>query len=367
MQGQIFDRGTIERRQSLAASSGRSYSSHHGSNRRPRVVSQDGSTEAPQASAGLLSSPAMPNIPPGSLYRGGRPYLLLDSSHRHSLGWQDDRKSGPSFVVVRLTRLDGVKVQQRFPLTEQGWAAAWQALSGLDAGAAAAIAGRLAQLEAGGRAVAALGALDAESVRCLRSVTFNGGAGEAQLTRGQTYDLRFLPDRLMVCLPRSAAALVEVPYRDVETVEVSGPSPGKSAAEVAPWVVGLGLLGALLGLVLFGLLGLLLGAVLFGLVGLLAGISSSKIETIIRLRARAGEFYFLLAGKRADAVRIELAEPLRAIENAGGRHAPDPAELTDLAPGSIPDQLTKLASLLQQSLITRDEFDDLKAKLIPKS
>jgi hypothetical protein len=332
------------------------------------VVSQDGSPEAPRASAGLLpSSPAMPNVPPDTLYRGGRPYLLLDSGHGHSLGWQDDRKSGHCFVVVRLTRLDGVKVQQRFPLTEQGWAAAWEALSGLDAGAAAAVAQRLAQLEAGGRAVAAVAALDAESVRCLRSVIFNGGAGEAKLTRGQAYDMRFLADRIMVCLPRSAAAVAEVPYRDVETVEVSGSSPGKSPGELAVLILGLGLLGALLGLVFLGVVGLLLGAVLFGLVGALVGVGSSKTETTVRLRARAGEFYFLLAAKPADAVRIELAEPLRAIENARGEHAPDPADLTDLAPGSIPDQLTKLASLLQQSLITRDEFDDLKAKLIPKS
>jgi hypothetical protein len=332
------------------------------------VASQDGSQEAPPVSAGLLpSSPAMPSVTSANLYRGGRPYLLVDSGHRYSLGWQDDRKAGPNFVVARLTRLDSVKVQQRFPLTEQGWAEAWQTLCGLDADAAAAVAQRLAQLAAGGRAVAALGALDAESLRCLSSVTFTGGAGEAQLTRGQTYDLRFLGDRLMVCVPRSAAAVVEVPYRDVETVELSGPSPGKSAAEVAPWVVGLGLLGALLGLVFLGLPGLLLGAVVFGLAGLLAGISSSKIETIVRLRARAGEFYFLRAGKPADAVRIELAEPLMAIENARGGHARDPAELTDLTPGSVPDQLTKLAALLQQSLITRAEFDDLKAQLIPRS
>ena len=33
----------------------------------------------------------------------------------------------------------------------------------------------------------------------------------------------------------------------------------------------------------------------------------------------------------------------------------------------IPDQLSKLASLLQQGMITRDEFEHLKAKLIAKS
>ena len=330
-------------------------------------MSHDGSQEAPRGSAGLLPSiPAMPRVPRADLHRG-TPSLLLESGLRHSLGWQDDRKAGPGFVVIRLSRLDRIKVIQRFPLTEQGWAAAWRALSGLDVGAAAAVAAKLAQLEAGRRAVAALVALDAESLRCLRHVTFNGGSGATPLTGGGAYDMRFLGDRIMVCLSGSAAAIVEVPYRDVETVEVSGSSPGKSPGELLVLILGLALLGGLLGLIVLGLLGFLLGAVVFGLVGALVGAASSKIETLVRLRARDAEFYFLVTKKPADALRIELSEPLRAIENARAARAGDLDEPTDLAPGSIPDQLSKLASLLQRGLMTRDEFEHLKAKLIAKS
>jgi hypothetical protein len=173
--------------------------SRHGCDRRRGVVSQHGSEEAPQVSAGLLpSSPVMPSVRRTSIYRG-RPNLLLEDSLRHSLGWQDHRKAGLSIVVVRLGWLDRAKVKERFPLTEQGWADAWQALSGLDAAAAAAIARKLEQVESGRRAAAALAALDAESLRCLRRMTYNGGAGGAPLTKGQAYDVRFLSDRIMIC------------------------------------------------------------------------------------------------------------------------------------------------------------------------
>jgi hypothetical protein len=330
-------------------------------------MSHDSSQDAPQVSAGPLSSiPAMPRVPPADLYPG-TPNLLLASGLRHSLGWQDHRKAGPGFVVVRLTRQGSIKVAERFPLTEQGWADAWRALSGLDAGASVALAAKLAQKEAGSRAAAAIVALDAESLCCLRRMTFNGGSGGAQLTKDQAYDLRFLADRIMICPSRSTKAIVEMPNQDVETVEVSGSSPRWSPGELLVLILVLGLVGALLGLVVLGLVGFLLGAVVFGLVGALVGESSNKIESIVRLRGRNAEFYFMNTEKRPDALRIELSEPLRAIENARAAQQGGSNEPEDLAPESIPDQLNKLASLLQQDLITRDEFEYLKAKLIAKS
>lgn len=331
------------------------------------MVSPDGPQEAPRVSAGLLPSvPAMPTVRPADLYPG-TPNLLLASGFRHCLGWQDSRKAGPSFVVVRLGRLGQSKVTERFPLTEEGWESAWRALSGLDAGAAAAVAARLADREARRRAAAALAALDAESSRCLRRVTFNGGSGAVPLAKGQAYDVRFLGDRITVCARRSADAIVEVPYRDVEAVEVTGSSPGKSPGELLVLILALGLLGALLGLLVLGLVGLLLGAVVFGLVGAVIGDASGKIETIVRLRGRDAEFYFLNTEIRPDALRIELSEALRAIENARAAQDGDSDEPTGPAPGSIPDQLSKLASLLEQGLITRHEFDHLKAQVIADS
>jgi len=188
------------------------------------------------------------------------------------------------------------------------------------------------------------------------------------LAKGQAYDLRFLGDRIMVCRPRLVDAVVVVPYLDVETVEVSGPGlVSKPPGEVFAVILALGLAGGLLGLVVLGLLGLFLGAVLFGLVGALVGAASTKMETIVRIRGRDTKFYFLHARMRPDAVRVGLSEPLGAIANARNAQAADSGELAEPASGSISDQLSKLASLLQHGLITREEFEHLKARLIAES
>ena len=77
----------------------------------------------------------MPSVPKSELYPR-TPRLLVNYGVRHSLRWQDDRKAGPSFVVARIGSSGSrVKVAERFPLTEPGWANAWQALVRCDPGA----------------------------------------------------------------------------------------------------------------------------------------------------------------------------------------------------------------------------------------
>jgi len=329
------------------------------------VVSNNGSHETRQVGADTQPSiPAMPSVPRGELYRG-MPFLLLDAGGlRHNLGWQDDRNAGPSFVVVRLSPLGAVKVKERFPLTEQGWANAWRALSGRDASAAAAVAAALVKREAAGRKSATLAALDAESLVCLRRLRYNGGSG-VPLAKGHAYDLRFLGDRIMVLPPGVAEAIVELPYQDVETLEVGGPGRvDKPTGDVLAVTLAVGLLGAVLGLFVLGLLGFFLGALIFGLVGALLGAGAAKTETIVRIRGESASLYFLHTERRPEALRMQLSEPLRAIRIARGGQPGDADEQAKLGSGSISDQLSKLASLLQQDLITRDEFEQLKARLI---
>jgi hypothetical protein len=101
--------------------------------------------DPPLEAAGAVSAsiPAMPVVPSSELYRGS-PHLLVQFGQRHSIGWQDARKSGSCFVVVRISVLDSVKVLERFPLTEDGWAQAWRALAKLDKNAAKAVVTSLA-------------------------------------------------------------------------------------------------------------------------------------------------------------------------------------------------------------------------------
>ena len=102
----------------------------------------DRAAEETEAGRALSTDPAMPAVRADTLWRGGTPYLLTDAG-RHSLGWQDTRKDGPVFVLVRINVMDTRKVLDRFPLTEDGWARAWAALLKLDPAAARAVAGEL--------------------------------------------------------------------------------------------------------------------------------------------------------------------------------------------------------------------------------
>ncbi len=277
--------------------------------------------ETPRATGDLLPAlPSMPIVAPDDVYRGA-PYVLLQSL-RHCVGWQDIGKTGPSFVVTTRRPGGGLKVLQRFPLSERGWAEAWQALSRIDASAAAAVAVRLAELEAGRRAAEALAALAARSSCYLASVSFDGGSDGGSLTEGQRYDLRFLEDRLMVCAQRSTHALVELPYADTETVEVSE-TAGQPAGVVLGLISGFGLAGAFLGYlaVVPRLIGLVLGAVVLGLVGGLIAAATSRNETIVRVRGRDAEFQFLIPIKRPHDIRRAMSEPLMAIRKASAAQA----------------------------------------------
>jgi hypothetical protein len=75
--------------------------------------------------------------------------LIPVGGQQYTLGWEDAKKDGPCFVVVRLGLITD-KVLDRFPLTEDGWARAWVTLVGLDAGAARAVAEEVQKLNAGG-------------------------------------------------------------------------------------------------------------------------------------------------------------------------------------------------------------------------
>jgi hypothetical protein len=329
------------------------------------VATNNGPQEAPQASAGQSASvPPMPSVPSEQLYRGS-PIILLDGP-RHSIGWQDHRKAGPGFVVTARKAVGSIKVVQHFPLSEQGWADAWQLLSHLDPNAAQAVEGRLAELKARRGAAEALAALAARSSYYLRSVTFDGGSDSGPLAKGQRYDLRFQDDRILVCTANSAHAFVELPYADVEDVEVSG-AAGQPASVMLGWISGLGLLGAFFGFLVLRLPGLLIGAVVLGLIGGLIAAATSKNETIVRVRGRAAEFQFLAQSKGADEVRRALSEPLMAIRKTNAPRAQGPSDPGEPTSDSVADQLGKLASLLQQGLITRDEFEHLKAKVIATS
>lgn len=82
----------------------------------------------------LAKVPAMPALRPLRALR-----MLPVTGQRYNIGWQDSKKAGPCFLVVR-TSVFGEKILDRFPLTKDGWSQAWAALVKLDADSALAVA-----------------------------------------------------------------------------------------------------------------------------------------------------------------------------------------------------------------------------------
>ena len=80
--------------------------------------------------AGPAAVPAMRYIPrgePNSHYTG--PRIIAPAGGKYFIGWElRDRKGDAAFAVIRCTVFDDLKVIERFPLTEDGWRQAWQAL-----------------------------------------------------------------------------------------------------------------------------------------------------------------------------------------------------------------------------------------------
>lgn len=83
--------------------------------------------------------PAMPVIRESEKYTSNLPYPLLDGMPR-VIGWQWGGKDGPAFVIVARGALGGLKVQERYPLTEDGWHDAWRTIERTDPAAISKIA-----------------------------------------------------------------------------------------------------------------------------------------------------------------------------------------------------------------------------------
>jgi hypothetical protein len=237
-------------------------------------------------------------------------------------------------------------------------------LSSLDAEAAAAVSSKIATVAERRSAAVTLADLDARTEYLLRYMTYNGGSSDSVMVRGKSYDLRFLDDRLMVCPQSAATAVAELPYHDLEAVDVSGSDRDGSPAEVLAVTLGAALVGALIGVAIHRLLGLIFGAMICGWIGAFAMVAATKTKTTVRLRSKDAEFFFLSTDKAEDAIRIALSGPLTAIERARTTRPGGSGEPADRASDSIPDQLDKLASLLADGVLSPEEFERLKAKVI---
>jgi hypothetical protein len=270
--------------------------------------------------------------------------LLIEDRHL-SIGWQNRpaKKGGPCYLVGKMSAVLGsTKVEERFPFTDDGWAKSWRFLMRNDNTLASRIRDELATRAEAERVRQDVARLDASALVNLPAVTFIGGyEGEQTLAAGQSYDVRFFDDRLEVTRPREAGALVELRYAEVQALEVGGPGivSGMSRGQQA---------------------GITLA---FGLVGAAIAYTDTKIQTLVRIQTQGSELHFLCCTITPEALRIQLSRPLAAIRGAQ-EGQPPPRPRQDGEPAAAIAELSRLASLLETGLLTREEFDSLKSQLL---
>ena len=321
--------------------------------RDPAVPEHPGGRSA-AAQAGI---PAMPIISQSEQV-SGHPYLLLDGLSP-TLGWEfrSSAKGGPAFVIVRRTGLGSLKVVESFPLTEDGWARAWQSLVRQNPAAVPQILARLGAREAEAAALRTQDAdsreaaeLEARALFSLRGVAYLGGyVPESAITPGLLYDVLFLEDRLVVFAHRQVKVLAEVPYSQIEDVGIGGPGLVKTGGRF----VGGG----------FGVTGAVEGMAIAAVLNALTTRTSAK--TIVRIQGSSCELFLLYTKLTPEQLRIAMSRTLGTIRSVRATQtAGVPQNETPAAAPSPVHELTKLADLLEKGLLTREEFDLMKSKLI---
>jgi hypothetical protein len=309
-----------------------------------------------RSAAAHAGVPEMPVILPSEQVPGA-PHPLLDGISP-TLGWEfrPPAKGSPAFVIVRRTGLGSLKVVDSFPLTEDGWARAWQSLVRQNPAAVPQVLARLGAREA---TMARLRTRDADSREAaelearalvsLRGVAYLGGyVPGAAITPGGLYDVLFLEDGLVIFAYRQARVLVRVHYTEVEDVEIGGPGLVKTGGGFGGG--GFGVSGAVEGIAIAAVLNTLT--------------TRTSVKTVVRIQGTSCELFLLHTKFTPEQLRIAMSRPLGAIRSARATQAAGGTQHPPVAAPSPVQELTKLADMLEKGLLTREEFDLMKAKLL---
>jgi hypothetical protein len=285
------------------------------------------------------------SLPPKPVVKGGEwgdwPYLLIYSKHA-SIGWERrrDKRGGPCYLVGRESLGGRAKILERFPFTDEGWAQAWRFLLRTDETLAEQLTAKLVARRDAELAAAEIERLDASSLESVENVIFLGGhAGDLGLASGQRYDLRFRAEDLLITEYRKTQPVLVALFGELQAIEVGGPGAVRAYS-----------MGQQIGL-----------EMALGELGDVIGRAATKIETVIRVQAPNYEIFFQCSTMLPDALRVRLSRPLAAIRNA------DAAKAAPASAVAAVSELPRLASLLEAGLLTREEFERLKAQLLAGS
>jgi len=269
------------------------------------------------------------------------------------IGW-DGRSKETRFVTVQRSRFFGMfKVVAHYPLTDEGWSRAWQDFMSLqpDQGTVERTRVALAARAESKVSVLAGRELAARTLAAVPEVIFLGGySPDALLVARQSYDLRFLDDRLSVSQPGQAVPLADLAYAGIRSIEIGGPGLVRSGGGF--FGGGRGVAGAAEGMAIAAMLN--------------AVTTRTRIKTIIQIQATDSELFFLNTRTTPQDLRIHLSRCLGAVRNAQAAAQPavPDSQRTGPGPGTVVDELERLARLHETGMITAEEFARMKARLM---
>src|SRR5580693_435041 len=188
--------------------------------------------------------------------------------------------------------------------------------------------------------------LDTRSLVTMHDVVYLGGRLPVPgILAGHRYDVPFLEDQLLIVARRRAEVLAALPYSEVEDVEIGGPGLVKSGGRFIGG--GFGVTGAIEGMAI--------GNVLNGLT------SRTSIETVVRIQGTNCELFLLHTRVTPNRLRMDLSRALGVIRAAQAKGAAGASSARSVPPV---EELARLADMLEKGLLTREEFDLMKAKFL---
>jgi hypothetical protein len=194
------------------------------------------------------------------------------------------------------------------------------------------------------------GASDARPLAFLQDVAYLGGyVPVTAISVGQRYDVAFLEDRLLIAACHQAEALAALPYSEIEDIEIGGPGLVRSGGGF--FGGGFGVTGAVEGMAIASVLNALT--------------SRTSIQTVVRIQGTNCELFLLDTWETPGHLRIQMSHALGVIQAArppGVAGAKDHGLPTRSA--SPVEELAKLADMVDRGLLTRKEFDLMKARLL---
>lgn len=259
-------------------------------------------------------------------------YITHYGGGMYSLGWSAGSKRRPGerrYVICKGTS----KIVEVFPYDADGWRLAWSRFSSLEPRA------ETIERERSGRSYRPLTLATLEDYRSARiqRCVLLGGYGYP-LVPNVVYEIDFDEDFVSI----SDVVALTIPYKGVTALEIGG----KGAVTMGGRFFGGG----------FGVGGAIEGMALSTILNALT--TRTTVTTLIRLTTDTGDLIFHHDVETPDSLRIRLMPVFGKIKQVKETNS-----AVVSAPDSV-DRLVKLAELLDRGLLTQQEFDQAKAKLL---